>query len=249
MKQPRGSAVNRDVDKEMKTLFARPTTKRPDTAGVDAVFHQVQVNPPKQARSIETLTRLLNAAEQLLDEEGLDAATVPAIAKRAGVSVGVVYRRFADKDALLRAVSQRFLARQRDQTVSVLDACAAMHMRLPDLFRAMIRGTIEGHRRRRGLLHALHLFSQMHPDPEFKRAAHELNRANTAAITTLMLRHRELIDHPHPEAAIEFAILALASVIQNVIIESEVTHGLRVPSSLEDEMTRMLFGYLGIDES
>src|SRR6185436_14876416 len=66
---------------------------------------------PKQQRSRQTLTRLLDAAEALLDENGLDAATVPAIAERAGVSVGVVYRRFRNKDELLRAVYERFFQR------------------------------------------------------------------------------------------------------------------------------------------
>jgi len=43
--------------------------------------------------------------------DGAEAATVPAIAERAGASVGAVYRRFPDKDALLRAVCERFLER------------------------------------------------------------------------------------------------------------------------------------------
>src|SRR6185312_6977430 len=52
-------------------------------------FARLRENPPQQARSRVTLTRLLDATEALLDEGGLDAATVPAIAARAGVSVGV----------------------------------------------------------------------------------------------------------------------------------------------------------------
>ena len=44
--------------------------------------------------------RLLSATEALLEHGGLEAATVPAIAKAAGLSVGVVYRRFPDKDML-----------------------------------------------------------------------------------------------------------------------------------------------------
>ena len=66
--------------------------------------------PAKQARSRLTVHRLLSAAEALLEHGGLEAATVPAIAETAGVSVGVVYRRFPDKDALLRAVYERFFS-------------------------------------------------------------------------------------------------------------------------------------------
>jgi len=56
------------------------------------------------------LERLLTAAERTLETAGLEGATVPAIARRAGMSVGNVYKRFADKDALLRAVYERFFS-------------------------------------------------------------------------------------------------------------------------------------------
>ena len=238
------------TDRDVKALFARQALKKQESADVDAVFERVNATPPKQARSLETVNRLLDAAEQLLEEEGLDATTVPAIAKRAKVSVGVVYRRFPDKDTLLRAVWERFLAQKREQTQAIISATAGLNCSLADLIRGMIRGTIDTQRRKRALLRALLHFSRTHPDPAFKRAAHELNHANVAAITVLMLKHRDRIEHENPEAAIQFALLTVASVMQAVIVEGDATHvaGLRTPVNLEEEMTRMLFGYLGIDE-
>lgn len=238
------------TDRDVKALFARETLRKQESVDVDEVFERVNATPPKQARSLETVNRLLDAAEQLLESDGLDAATVPAIARKAKVSVGVVYRRFPDKDTLLRAVWERFVAQKRDQTQAILAACGRLDAPLPDLVRGMIRGTIDAHRKKRNLLRALLQFSRTRNDPEFKRAAHELNQANTAALTVLMLQHRDRIGHPSPEAAIQFAILTLAAVIQTVILEGEGTQvaGLRAPMNLEEEMTRMLFGYLGIDE-
>src|ERR1700694_5227931 len=66
--------------------------------------------PVAQERGRHTLERLLDAAEQMLDFVGLEGATVPAIAVSAGVSVGTVYKRFPDKDAVLRAVYERFFS-------------------------------------------------------------------------------------------------------------------------------------------
>jgi AcrR family transcriptional regulator len=43
------------------------------------------------------------AALALLDEGGLEACTAPAVAARAGVAVGTIYVRYADKDALIAA--------------------------------------------------------------------------------------------------------------------------------------------------
>src|SRR2546430_13648548 len=92
---------------------ARPMPKKrpPNDA---APLPRLRANLPKQARSRLTVHRLVSATEALLAQGGLEAATVPAIASLAGVSVGVVYRRFPDKDNLLRAVYDRFFERARE---------------------------------------------------------------------------------------------------------------------------------------
>src|SRR4051812_29090069 len=59
---------------------------------------------PQQARSRESLKRLMKATVEVLEQKGLAGATIPRIATRAGLSPGSVYRRFPDKDALLRGV-------------------------------------------------------------------------------------------------------------------------------------------------
>lgn len=63
---------------------------------------------------------MLSAAERIFAERGLDA-TLEEIAAAAGVGVGTVYRRFASKDALLKAVFDRRLEAGTD----LLAACAA----------------------------------------------------------------------------------------------------------------------------
>ena len=55
------------------------------------------VRPPQQARSQETLNRLLDAAEQLVAEKGFDDTPVAEVARRAGSSVGAFYSRFREK--------------------------------------------------------------------------------------------------------------------------------------------------------
>lgn len=52
---------------------------------------------------------LLDAAEELLIEGGVEALSWREIARRAGVSPGAPYHHFADKAALLTALSQRHL--------------------------------------------------------------------------------------------------------------------------------------------
>lgn len=67
--------------------------------------------PPQQARSRESLQKVLAAAEHVLAEGGIEEFTVGAVADRAGLSVGAIYRRFSGKDQLLYAVKDELLGR------------------------------------------------------------------------------------------------------------------------------------------
>jgi len=202
--------------------------------------------PAKQARSRLTLHRLLSAAEALLEHGGLDAATVPAIAETAGVSVGVVYRRFPGKDALLRAVYERFFSIYGEQNRARLQSLSMIDLPLPKLARAIIVGMTQGYQQRRGLLRALIRYARTHRDAEFRAAARTMNGDAARAIVYLLLRHREQIAHPEPEKAIELGLLAVAATLQNILLEEETLHGVREPEHLEEEMVRLFFGYLGI---
>jgi AcrR family transcriptional regulator len=64
--------------------------------------------PAQQARSRATRERLLAAAERVFAEKGYDGAKLSDIAEAAGVSVGAVYFRFKDKDALFQAIAETF---------------------------------------------------------------------------------------------------------------------------------------------
>ena len=61
-------------------------------------------DPPKQRRSRLSAERVLNSSLELLEEHGFDAFTVAEVSKRAGISVGAIYARFGNKEAMLRAV-------------------------------------------------------------------------------------------------------------------------------------------------
>lgn len=64
----------------------------------------------RQARSRVTQELIFRAGAALLEEGGAEALTVAAVAARAGVSVGSVYRRFGDKDRLLASLQADFTA-------------------------------------------------------------------------------------------------------------------------------------------
>ncbi|HVP02035.1 MAG TPA: TetR/AcrR family transcriptional regulator [Solirubrobacteraceae bacterium] len=65
---------------------------------------------PTQERSRRTVERILEAAEAIVAERGVDAATTRAISERAGVAAPSLYRFFADRDEVLDALLERMLA-------------------------------------------------------------------------------------------------------------------------------------------
>lgn len=75
---------------------------------------------PVQRRSAERLTRILDACADLLDEVGYDALSTRAVALRAGVPIGSVYRFFGNKRAMADALAQRNLERYTERVVERL---------------------------------------------------------------------------------------------------------------------------------
>jgi AcrR family transcriptional regulator len=72
---------------------------------------------------------LLEAAEQVFAEKGIDGARIEDIAARAGVAVGTIYNYFGDSTELLKAL----ITERRSELISRLDEATeeAKHQRAP----------------------------------------------------------------------------------------------------------------------
>lgn len=88
-------------------------------------FDELGLAPGDPQTSDEITLRLLDAAYELFLSFGLRRTTIEDIAKRAGVGRPTLYRRFADKEALVQAVVMREVRRGLQGTwkqVAELDA-------------------------------------------------------------------------------------------------------------------------------
>ncbi|MFH8256565.1 TetR family transcriptional regulator [Streptomyces roseolus] len=100
---------------------------------------------PVQQRSAERLARILDACAGLLDETGYEQLSTRAVAVRAGVPIGSVYRFFGNKRAMVAALAHRNLDRYaerisaRFERTPALDEHSAIDGVL-DEFIAMKRG-------------------------------------------------------------------------------------------------------------
>jgi len=230
----------KELDKVVDAIYGRTPQRSREDEATD-IFGRLRASPPKQQRSLQTLNRILDAAERVLEDDGLEAATIPRIARKAGVSVGVIYRRLPNKDALIRAIYERYFWRVNEQNSMMMATLNAANMPVEGILRALIRGSVETYRRKRKLVDALLQFNKTHPD--MKRRSGDISHASIAALAACMLTQRDKIKHPDPEAAVRFAIVALGAIIRGFVVEDDDED---IPDDLEQQLTRMMFAYLGV---
>ncbi|UQX00450.1 TetR/AcrR family transcriptional regulator [Streptomyces sp. RerS4] len=82
---------------------------------------------PVQQRSADRLARILDACAELLDETGYENLSTRAVAVRAGVPIGSVYRFFGNKRAMAVALAHRNLDRYADGIQRRLALLPATH--------------------------------------------------------------------------------------------------------------------------
>lgn len=203
-----------------------------------------QALPAVQARSQHTRDRLLDAAEALLAAGGLEAATVPGIARKARVAVGSVYRRFPDKDAVLQSVYERFFTRSVRTNREALAEDRWRHVALPEMVRSLLDGMVRGYNAHGALLAALMRYADAHPDPRFRAHAEELRSEAFAGIRRLLLSRRAEIGHPDPEQAVEFLFVTLGLALKGFLLNRDRLGAAISWPRISTELTRMALEYL-----
>jgi AcrR family transcriptional regulator len=207
--------------------------------------------PARQARSRQSLERLLAAATDILNREGLDGASMPEIAARAGLTPGAIYRRFPNKDALLREVCLRVLRANAEQSRQILTPERWAAHSLAELVTFIIEQTLRGHARHRELLRALTRFTLEHADARFARLSQDLQWQVFRATTDLLLTKRREMRHPDPESAVPVALMLVGVAARGTLTIPRDAGPFAallpdVGKRLEAELPKMILGYLGV---
>lgn len=105
---------------------------------------------PSQQRAIDSVERILAGAATLLDEKGYDHLTTISIAKQAGASIGSVYQYFPNKQAIMVALFERWLAMD-NQALEDVEA-GAEYESIVDEFLALTEKLVKNYRDQKGLL-------------------------------------------------------------------------------------------------
>ena len=203
------------------------------------------IRPPQQARSQETLERLLDAAEHLVSEKGFEDTGVAEVARRAGSSVGAFYARFPDKDALLHALYDRYY----EQAIATADAALVPTRwegaRIPEILAAVVRFLVSIYRDQRGLIRAFVI--RNHSDADFRARRDRLSHYVSERLSALLLARRAEIAHSDPGKAAAFGLTLVFSTLDSVMLFGELRSGaVRLSDDdLAAELTRAYLAYLG----
>lgn len=205
------------------------------------------VSRPKQARSEQTLHRILDTAERLIEENGVAGVSIPEIARRAHSSVGGFYARFRDKNELLRALEERFFQEQlaRAERLTRLENWGGAS--LPQIVRGCMRELVQVFRERRDLIRAF--VGRAVADVEFRGAALAFEREVADRVGALLLAIPGAVRHPRPEAAVRIGVAIVFGSMIATVLFGDVRHDFARLSDEEvaEELARNFLGYLSLD--
>lgn len=206
-----------------------------------------QINKPQQARSQRTMTRLLDAAEALLEEKSWSALTIQDVVSRAGSSVGAFYGRFKDKDGLLHALDERYF----DEMIEMIEAAVARPqwatMTLAETIAVLAQLTVELHSQKQGLMRTLILQARLVNDPRFRAREERLN-SYVPQLLALILAHCDEIQHEDPATAVQFGFLQMFYTAREMLLWPHLAESMPYQGEeLAAALARAFLGYLRVE--
>lgn len=190
---------------------------------------------PVQRRSRETVETILEAAAQVFERHGYAAGTTNRIAERAGVSVGSVYEYFPNKDAIVVALAERELDREREALLAILTQADAREP-LVSLLRRFVEAVVELHAARPNL-HRM-LFEEANHPPRAHACVLRFEEALAHALEAI-LRARG-VGGDDPDTCAHLIVQAAEALAHRFVLRG--IHDLDRQAFVE-QATRLLCGY------
>jgi AcrR family transcriptional regulator len=185
---------------------------------------------PKQARSLETVNVIVEAAARILEQHGREGFSTNAIAERAGVSIGSLYQYFPQKEALIGALIARETSRLIEEAEAARRALSGL-----DALSALIRACV-GHQLRRPTLAVL-------LDLEEARLPLDANtldvKQRAHVILMELLARADLPLQPDREAAARDVMAIIKGMVDAAGAQGETDQ-----HALASRVQRAVFGYL-----
>jgi AcrR family transcriptional regulator len=205
---------------------------------------------PQQARSRESLNRLMRAAIEVLGQHGVDGATIPRIAGHAGLTPGAVYRRFRNKDILLETAILRILEDQNSVLRLSFPIKGIVDLPFERLAEQLINSLVLSYRVNAGLIRAMRQLLQTAAGTSFWKKASKLEMQSFEYLVEVLTQGDE-IKHADPRAAAALALVMVMGTLWEVLVvpgDTKLWKALmpKDDRSLKRELVRSFLSYLGV---
>ena len=198
--------------------------------------------PAQQRRGMRSERKLLIAAQALFAERGYAHTRVSDIIARAGVSNGSFYHRFADKAALYRAITQRYVT-EAERQIDAFDAGRAANGSVAALLRKLAALVDEAGTENAGFYRvAVELEGEM---PEIRAALNRLTLRLCDRIAGAAPDYADEITAPDPAHAMRLAAQAVTMIVLQVRMGTGPAFP-RESAALIDTAMRAGCGLLGV---
>jgi AcrR family transcriptional regulator len=193
------------------------------------------------------MERLLTATLAVIEEKGLAGVTIPGVAAAAGVSPGSVYRRFDDKEAMIRIAFLRFLESSQETNEASLGSGRLQALTLEAALLAVSRGLVAQYRGRTRLLKALDQYLEVQADAAFRERAVSIIAANLRLLIAALVPFHDRIAAVDPERSVTFALLSAITLIEAHKLHNSPLWDRLLPlddDALASEAARAMAAYL-----
>lgn len=189
---------------------------------------------PQQARSRDTVDRIVAAGRSVLVADGYDGFSTNRIAAAAGVSPGSLYQYFPDKTAVLDVVVDRYWSDVSERVIASLgDRVGRIG---PDMARATADALLSAVESDAALLRVI--FEELPPRRLKEQRAALVRRVHQLATALLATQS----DGPSPPAVRAWVVVI---AVENVTVRWVLDKPAGISrDQLLDELTAMVLGYL-----
>lgn len=176
--------------------------------------------PPVQKRGKETVRRILNTVEALLEDQLFDEISISEILEGAKVSAGSFYARFESKDDILPVLLDEYEIKRTEYFEQQLSTPDWEQLTFQQTAYRLVSVVANFFRDNRGMIRAFLLFYRIRPELFSSKQKLTLDRIYKSGVDRL-LKFRHEIRHPNPEKATkEIFALIVSSIRDKTLFES-----------------------------
>jgi AcrR family transcriptional regulator len=163
-----------------------------------------EIREPKQQRSIEKKNKIIKAGYELFCEKGYYNTNTAEIAKRAGVSTGIVYNYFSDKKDIFNSVLDYMKDAVQNAMLLNLQTIRP-DMDLSEAVKNIIDTTLNMH------LSAMKVHEEIvamaHLDPDVNEYFKKVEEHLIDQLANALITHGFHIEHPHEKLHVAYDLV------------------------------------------